>query len=103
VTRVDLGALRQQAEQACGEVRGDPAADDVWRAYEEAVSDPGVVLALIEAADALRETGWNDADGKCWCDRSVEETGFPHRDSCLRARAALSRFGGPQQDAETAS
>lgn len=61
------------------------------------------LLAFIEAARSLHATGWNDADGKCWCLRAVEETGSPHIGRCLRARAALNAFDFTTDDSEASS
>jgi hypothetical protein len=46
---------------------------------------------LLDVVEAARATGWNEADGRCWCPESRETTGKPeHEPRCARLRAALA-------------
>ena len=50
------------------------------------------LAALVEIAEAARETGWKDLNGLCWCEQSQELTEKPHRPQCQRMRDALARL-----------
>lgn len=43
--------------------------------------------ALLDVVDAARGSGWNEADGRCWCAESREITKAPeHEPRCARLR-----------------